>query len=97
MARTFLRKIVCASAILGLGIATAPPILPAEAAVAAVPPNTATASGRGWGSMIGCAACFVGGAAIAAGGPASVLIAVNTPGSAIAALACAGACYEAFQ
>jgi hypothetical protein len=81
--------------ILALAVATAPPI----GAAGAAEPLAAggAAPGRGWGSIIGCAACAVGAGAIAAGGPAAVMIAVNTPGSAMAAIACAGACYEAFQ
>jgi hypothetical protein len=47
--------------------------------------------------MIACAACVVAAGAIVAGGPVAVTIAVNAPGSAMAVIACAGACYEAFQ
>jgi hypothetical protein len=53
------------------------------------------ASGRGWGSMIGCAACIVGAGLLVAGGPGAILLAINAPGSAIGALACAASCYEA--
>jgi hypothetical protein len=55
------------------------------------------AAGRGWGGMIGCAACIVGAGIVIAGGPATIVAALYTPGSAIAALACAATCYEAFQ
>ena len=54
-------------------------------------------TGKGWGSMIACAACAVGAGFAIAGGPATLLVAVNAPGSAVALLACAAACYEAFQ
>lgn len=55
------------------------------------------ATGRGWGSMIACAACVVGAGLVVAGGPTTIVIAVNAPGSAIAVTACVAACYEAFQ
>jgi hypothetical protein len=54
-------------------------------------------TGKGWGSMIACAACAVGAGITIAGGPAALLIAVNAPGSAFALMACTAACYEAFQ
>ena len=55
------------------------------------------ATGRGWGSMIACAACVVGAGLVVAGGTTTIVIAMNAPGSAIAVMACAAACYEAFQ
>jgi hypothetical protein len=111
MISPILRRIACAGAILGLGVASSPRVQAAAAApvmTASVNSShtmsTATASawrptetGRGWGSMIGCAACAVATGFIVAGGPATILVAVNTPGSAIALLACAATCYEAFQ
>ena len=48
-------------------------------------------------ACIGCASCVVATGMIAAGGPGSILIAVNTPGSAVAAMACVAVCYEAVQ
>jgi hypothetical protein len=96
MARTISRRVVCAGAILALCVATAPP-LRIEAAAPAPSSAVAPASGQGWGSMIACAACVVAAGAIIAGGPVAVTIAVNAPGSAMAVIACAGACYEAFE
>jgi len=52
-------------------------------------------AGRGWGSMLACSACILGAGVVIAGGPAAILIAVNTPGSAVAVLACASSCYDA--
>src|ERR1019366_3501230 len=98
--------------ILSLGIASSPRAQAASAApdaATAVNSNHATSpaaaayaqrsgqTGRGWGSMIACAACVVAAGLVVAGGPASIVIAVNAPGSAIAVLACAAACYEAFR
>jgi hypothetical protein len=40
---------------------------------------------------------MVGAGLVIAGGPAAILIAVNTPGSALAVMGCAATCYEAFQ
>ena len=97
MARAFFRRVVCAGAILALCVATAPPLRITGAPAAAPSSAAAPASGQGWGSMIACAACVVAAGAIVAGGPVAVTIAVNAPGSAMAVIACAGACYEAFQ
>ena len=111
MISPILRSIACVGAILGLGVASSPRMQAASAApVVTVSVNsnhtmsTAAASalrpsetGRGWGSMIGCAACAVATGLIVAGGPATLIIAVNTPGSAVALLACAATCYEAFR
>jgi parvulin-like peptidyl-prolyl isomerase len=47
--------------------------------------------------MIACAACVAGAGFAIAGGPATLIVAVNAPGSAVAVMACAAACYEAFQ
>ena len=63
----------------------------------ATPVARSIEAGRGWGSMIACSACLLGTGVVIAGGPAAIIIAVNTPGSAIAMLACAATCYEAFQ
>jgi hypothetical protein len=54
-------------------------------------------AGRGWGSMLACSACVIGAGVVIAGGPGAILLAVNTPGSAVAVLACASSCYDAFQ
>lgn len=54
-------------------------------------------TGKGWGSMLACSACLLGAGMVIAGGPASIIVAVNTPGSAVAALACVSSCYDAFQ
>jgi hypothetical protein len=102
MTNIVLRRIACLAAILGLGMASFPaaqaaPTAP-RSAVAASTPVAAPASaqtGAGWGAIIGCAGCAIGGGLVIAGGPASILIAVNTPGSAIALIGCVGACYEA--
>jgi hypothetical protein len=108
MANGFIRRFACVAALIGLGVASAPPIgaAPAAAVVAttgsaithAVSANRSAAreTGRGWGSMIACAACAVAAGAVLAGGPGAVLIAINTPGSAVALLACGASCYEAF-
>jgi hypothetical protein len=111
MSNTF-RRIACLGAILGLGVASSPRVHAAPApqaasasvTVAHASPATAGASaqtqaesGRGWGSMIGCAACIVAAGLVVAGGPVSIIIAVNAPGSAIAVMGCAATCYEAFQ
>jgi hypothetical protein len=98
---------------LALGVASSPrlqtaaarPALPSTATSghATVPAATASIEnpiemGRGgFGAMIGCAACAVAAGLTIAGGPAAILIAVNAPGSAVALLACAATCYEAFQ
>jgi hypothetical protein len=107
-----LRRIACVGAMVGLGVASSPRIPAASAAPvaaatagpnhAALPATTASAraaseAGRGWGSMIACAACLLAAGVVVAGGPAGIIAAVNTPGSAIAVMACAAACYEAFQ
>ena len=106
------RRIACVGAILGLGVATSPRVQAVSAApvvaaavnsihatshAAAASAQRPSETGRGWGSMIGCAACAVATGLIVAGGPATLIIAVNTPGSAGALLACAATCYEAFQ
>ena len=107
-----LRRIACMGAMLGLSVASSPRLQAASAAPAAVAsvnsshaPSPAAApevrslieTGKGWGSMISCAACAVAAGITIAGGPATILVAVNAPGSAIALLACVAACYEAFQ
>ncbi len=111
MISPILRSIACAGAILGLGVASSPRMQAASAApvvttsvnsnhtmsTAAASAQQPSETGRGWGSMIGCAACAVAAGLIVAGGPATLIVAVNTPGSAVALLACAATCYEAFQ
>jgi hypothetical protein len=66
----------------------------APAATALDQPN---ATGRGWGAMIACAGCIIAAGVVVGSGPGAIAIALNAPGSAIALLACAAACYEAFQ
>jgi hypothetical protein len=107
MTNIVLRRIACLAAMLGLGVASFPsaqaaPLAPAGTAIsqasAVATPIAASAraqAGQGWGSIIGCTGCLIAAGLVVAGGPASILIAVNTPGSAIALLACAGTCYEA--
>ena len=112
MKNVILRRIACAGAMLGLGIASSPrlqaanvaPIAVAAAsanhampAQAASTPVNANVTGEGWGAMIGCAACVVAAGMTLAGGPVAIAIAVTAPGSAIALLACAAVCYDAFQ
>jgi len=97
---------------LGLGVASSPRIQAAPAAQVSTAAASASSSapsaavpssqhrnetGSGWGSMIGCAACAVAAGVVASGGPGAILIAVNAPGSAVALMACAAVCYEAFQ
>lgn len=110
MTGKFYRRIACLAAMLGLGVASSPTMQVAAAAparatvgVTSTAPSAASttpargATGAGWGSMIGCAACAVGAGIIIAGGPGAVIAAANAPGSAIALMACAATCYEAFQ
>ena len=112
MVRKAFRRIAGVAALIGLAVASSPHARTAAAAPASVPVATAShaaapapvegaqsqaETGRGWGGMIGCAACLVGAGIVVAGGPASIIAAVYTPGSAIAALACAATCYEAFE
>jgi hypothetical protein len=111
MVGAIFRRIACAGAILGLGVASSPRVQAAPTApvvtasvnsshtmsTAAASAQRPSETGRGWGSMIGCAACAVATGLIVAGGPATLIIAVNTPGSTVALLACAATCYEAFQ
>jgi hypothetical protein len=106
MTNIVLRRIACLAAMLGLGMASFPSVQTAAAPVAASVGQAATATatiaapasartGKGWGAMISCAGCAIAAGIVIAGGPASILVAVNTPGSSVALLACAGACYEA--
>jgi hypothetical protein len=109
MTNNTFRRITCLMAMLALGVASSLNVRPAAAAVAGTPAASPVAAagsapvatlvmrqtGRGWGAIIACAGCAIAGGLVVAGGPASVLIAVNTPGSSIALLACVGACYEA--
>ncbi|MGH7653851.1 MAG: hypothetical protein ACREN6_04225 [Gemmatimonadaceae bacterium] len=109
MTNNMFRRITCLMATLALGVASSLNVRPAAAAVAGTSVASAAAAegsapvaapvtpqtGRGWGSIIACAGCAIAGGLVVAGGPASILIAVNTPGSAVALLACVGACYEA--
>jgi tartrate dehydratase alpha subunit/fumarate hydratase class I-like protein len=112
MVNGVLRRIACTGAIIGLGIASSPraqaeaaarvaaaPVASSNAAAAAATATRAPAEeiGRGWGAMIGCASCLLGAGIVIAGGPAAILIAVNTPGSSIAVLGCIATCYEAVQ
>ena len=110
MVGAIFRRIACVGAMLGLGVASSPRMQAASTApvvTASVSSTHATSTaasaqqpsetGRGWGSMIGCAACAVATGLIVAGGPATLIIAVNTPGSAVALLGCGATCYEAFQ
>lgn len=109
MTNNTFRRIACVMAMLALGVASTLSVRPAMAAIAGTSMATPTAAnaattvsasatrqtGRGWGAIIGCAGCAIAGGLVVAGGPASIIIAVNTPGSAVALLACAGSCYEA--
>jgi hypothetical protein len=107
MTNIVLRRIACLAAMLGLGMASFPSAQAAPVATAVTSIGHATAAtstiaapgaaqaGKGWGAIISCAGCAIAAGIVVAGGPASILIAVNTPGSSIALLACAGACYEA--
>jgi hypothetical protein len=111
MTRVFLRRIASVGAMLGLAVATSPRIEAAPTAPVAtasvnanqvtLPAATATQraseTGRGWGAMLACAGCAVAAGLIAAGGPGSILIAVNTPGSALALMTCVAVCNEAVQ
>ena len=95
MMKGILRRIVCAGALLALSVATSPGMNPA--ATIATPATAANVPGEGWGSALACAACLVGAGLVVVGGPGSILIAVNTPGSAVAAAACVSACYDTFK
>jgi predicted double-glycine peptidase len=97
MTRAFLgrrKRVVWGGALLALAAATAPAIHAAPARETSTAPRE---SGQGWGSILGCAACGVAAGGLILGGPGAILVAANTPGSAMAAMACAGVCYEAFQ
>ncbi len=109
MTNGFIRRVACVAALIGLGVASAPRIeaSPATTVVVATTGSTIThtasatrvaarETGSGWGSMIACAACAIAAAGVVAGGPGAVLIAINTPGSAVALLACGASCYDAF-
>jgi hypothetical protein len=109
MANGFIRRFACVAALIGLGVASAPPVDAAPATAVVVSTGSSPVAhavtanrlvpretGRGWGSMIACAACAVGAGVVIAGGPGAILLAVNTPGSAVALFACAASCYEAF-
>lgn len=104
MTNNVLRRIACLAAMLSFGVASFPsaqaaPVAastgqaPTAASTIAAP--AATQTGKGWGSLFGCAGCAIAAGFIVAGGPASIIIAVNTPGSSIALLGCVGSCYEA--
>lgn len=102
MTNNTLRRIACLVTLLALVALPAPSLRPAvsvangaSAPIVVTDAAVSRKAGRGWGAMLGCAGCLVAGGLVVAGGPASILIAVNTPGSAIALLACAGSCYEA--
>jgi len=106
MTNNTLRRVACLVTLLALtmtpnigarAVATNPMSVAPVAAGASTATHAAPKIGRGWGAMLGCAGCLVAGGLVVAGGPASILIAVNTPGSAIALLACAGSCYEALS
>ena len=83
-----LRRIAGVAAMLALGVASSPGVGASE---------NPSGTGKGWGSAIACAACVAGAGLAIAGGPATLIIAVNAPGSAVAVMACAASCYEAFQ
>ncbi len=107
MTNIVLRRIACLAAMLGLGVASFPGVQTASAApvvasvghanpaIATISAPASARTGKGWGAIISCAGCAIAAGIVVAGGPASILLAVNTPGSSIALLACAGACYEA--
>lgn len=108
MTNNTFRRVACLMAMLAVGVASSLSAPSAAAAIAGTPvarPAAATPTpvvsrapqltGGGWGSIIGCAGCAIAGGLVVAGGPASIFIAVNTPGSAVALLACVGSCYEA--
>lgn len=104
MTNNTFRRIACLVTLLALTMTPNIGVRPAATKATSVVPATGGASsatqaapkiGRGWGSILGCAGCLVAGGLVVAGGPASILIAVNTPGSSIALMACAGSCYEA--
>jgi hypothetical protein len=118
MTRTALRRIACVGAILGLGVASSPPMQAAPTAPVAVSSTALAAqmpagqqnsshvmttiarpnaTGQGWGAMIACAGCIIAAGVVVGSGPGAIAVALNAPGSAIALLACAAACYEAFQ
>ncbi len=112
MKNAILRRLATIGAVLALALASSPQLgatpqasapavtiasthMSAQAAVGTA--NRASQTGQGWGTMIACAGCLAGAAAVVAGGPAAIIIAANMPGSAIAAIACTAVCYEAFR
>jgi hypothetical protein len=106
-----LGRIAFVTAVIGMGALSEPAVSAVSAAAPAAPVSATSGShrqqatpvarsvqaGKGWGSMIACSACILGAGVVIAGGPASIIIAVNTPGSALALIACASSCYDAFQ
>ena len=104
MIKGIFRKLTCLAALAAFGVASAPRVQAAPAVSAAAGASSSSAAtvtvvpatGRGWGSIFACAGCAVAAAVVVAGGPGAILVAINTPGSAIAAMACAASCYEAF-
>jgi hypothetical protein len=112
MASGILGRSAWAGMVVILGVASSPRIQAASAppvVTATMDENHATTPanivpvrstgeiGRGWGSMIGCGVCLVAAGTVVAGGPSAIIAAANFPGSAGAVMACAAACYEAFQ
>ena len=111
MTSTF-RRVACLGAMLALGVASGPESRPASAAqptarhaasalAASVAPSptirSVDESGTGLGSILACAGCAVAAGLVVVGGPGAILVAVNSPGSALVLMGCISACYDALK
>ena len=97
MIQKMLRRIVCAGAVLGFVLASAP-VAPATEIAAPTPSSIAQANGTGgWGSLLACGICTGVALAIIAAGPEAIILYVNTPGNAAWAVTCVTSCYAALS
>lgn len=94
--RGIARGVTCSLLFFALSGASLPRVRSAGAARAASP-GPALVTGQGFGSVLACAACVVGGVILASSGPGAILVAANTPGSAIVVAGCIASCAEAFS
>ena len=90
--KTVLRRFVSAAAMLALASSTYP-----QAEIPVSSADVTPETGAGWAAMLSCGTCLVAGGLVLAGGPGAILLAINTPGSAIAVAGCATACYAAVE
>ncbi len=97
MIKQWMRRIVCVGALLAFGLATAPQIQAENTIVGSNGVVAGAVTGGGWTAMLGCASCVIGAGLLIVGGVPAIILALNTPGSSMAALACVSACYEALN